>query len=110
MPNRRFFGVDADYREVEVTDEFLELRWCGGFWHRVHYASICSVHYDPQFSYTVVRVRDGRAKDGCLDLEVGWHADHDAQNFAAAVDRLVAKAAHEVKVRAERSGAAVTSK
>ena len=70
MPERRFFGVDADHREVEVTDEFLDLRWCGRIWHRVHFASIWCVQYDTRFAYTPVRVRDGRAKDGYIDLEI----------------------------------------
>lgn len=110
MPKCRFFGVDADHREVEVTDEFLELRWSGSLWHRVHFASICCVQYNAHFAYTPVRVRDGRAKDGYIDLEIAWHTDHDAQNFAAAVDRLVAKATHEALHRVKRSGAAMGAK
>jgi hypothetical protein len=99
MTNLRFYGVDIDYREVEVTDQFLELRWSGAYYHRVHYASICSVHYDPQFAHTVVRVRDSQAKNGYIKLEIGWHADHDAQSFAATVDYLLARAAHDAVIQ-----------
>lgn len=96
-----FRGVDADQREIEVTDDFIEISWAGSRCYRLHYESIRAAIYDARCGHVALKVRDHVPASGHSWIHVYWNTAHDAESFVEVAERLIDRATNRAVWRAK---------
>lgn len=89
----KFQEIDADQRMVEVTDNFVEIRWGGINWQRFDYSELLNVRkgQDQNGSWVELKIKlqQPTARRDSYAVGIDFRSTADAQRFYDAVIPLI---------------------